>query len=242
LSVLLKEEPISMPERVVSALPSQAKVPEVTEASSPEQEPKASHDESESKTLEAAMNALDQGLFAEAVELFEEVLAREPKMSERVTGLYTKALMGQAAALSHKAPKRAKPYLLKAVELDPRNVKGHLELGLLYTRLKEYPQAIGAYEIALELDPALPEAFFNLAYVHALTRDYARAEEMYAHVVKMAPSYLDEALFNLAMVQRKQGKTNQCIENLERATKYNPNNKLAKEYLLKLKGHQGESS
>ena len=68
-----------------------------------------------------------------------------------------------------------------------------------------------------------------------LTKDYSRAEEMYGRVVELAPSYLDEALFNLAMVQHKQEKMSQTIENLERALAFNPNNEMAKKYLLKLK-------
>jgi Tfp pilus assembly protein PilF len=53
--------------------------------------------------------------------------------------------------------------------------------------------------------------------------------------VKLAPPYLDEALFNLAMVQEKQGKRKQSIDNLERALSVNPNNEMAKKLLDKLK-------
>jgi len=190
--------------------------------------------------LEAGMKTLGQERFAEAVALFEEALARKPSVRERVSSPYAEALRGQAATVAEKDPQKAKSLLLKAVELDPGSVQGHFQLGLLYVRLEDYPKAIETYQKVAEMDPQFSETFFNLGYVYAVTKDYSRAEEMYGRVVKLAPSYLDEALFNLAMVQEKQGKRDQSIENLERALTVNPNNKMVKKYLLKLKGKPRE--
>jgi len=41
---------------------------------------------------------------------------------------------------------------------------------------------------------------------------------------------------NLALVQEKQGKNKQSMENLERAVKINPQNEIARKLLKKLKG------
>jgi tetratricopeptide (TPR) repeat protein len=103
-------------------------------------------------------------------------------------------------------------------------------------KLKDYPRAIETFRKVGELDPKYPAAFFNLGYLYAIKKDYSKSEEMYDRVVKLAPSYLDEALFNLGMVQEKQGKRKQSIENLERALSVNPNNEMAKKLLVKLKG------
>ncbi len=156
--------------------------------------------------------------------------------SERV-----KALQNQASGLIETNPQKAKTLLLEAIKLDPKSVEGHIHLGLAYVKLKDYPRAIETYQKVAELYPQFPDIYFNLGYVYALSKDYAKAEEMYTKVVKLSPSYLDEAIFNLGMVQEKQGKKKQCIENLERALKINPKNKLAKEYLNKLKGNTGEN-
>ena len=40
----------------------------------------------------------------------------------------------------------------------------------------------------------------------AKIKNYGRAEKMLRHVAELNPSYLDKAIFNLAMVQLKQGK------------------------------------
>jgi tetratricopeptide (TPR) repeat protein len=106
---------------------------------------------------------------------------------------------------------------------------------------KEYTKAIGVYQSVAELDPQFPETFFNLAYIYAVKKEYAKAEEMYSRVVELAPSYVDEALFNLAMVQEKQGKRAEGIKSLEKALQVNPDNEMAKKYLIRLKRDSGKS-
>ena len=146
-----------------------------------------------------------------------------------------KALSDQAAGMMEKNPQEAKSLLLKAIQLDPTSLQGHFQLGSVYMKLKDYPKAIETFRKVGELDPKYPAAFFNLGYLYAIKKDYSKSEEMYDRVVKLAPSYLDEALFNLGMVQEKQGKRKQSIENLERALSVNPNNEMAKKLLDKLK-------
>jgi tetratricopeptide (TPR) repeat protein len=89
---------------------------------------------------------------------------------------------------------------------------------------------------AVELDPRSADAYFNLGYVYAVSKNYLKAEEMYSQTVKLSPPYLDEALFNLALVQEKQGKKKLSMENLERAVKINPKNEMAQKLLKKQKG------
>ena len=147
-----------------------------------------------------------------------------------------RALQEQAAGLMEKNPGEARALLLKAVELDPQNVPLHSQLGLVYMKLKDYPKAIGAYKKITELDSQFADAYFNLGYIYAINKDYSRAEDMYDRTVKLAPSYLDEALFNLSIVQEKQGKRKESIENLKKALKINPQNEMANKLLNKLKG------
>jgi len=96
--------------------------------------------------------------------------------------------------------------------------------------------AARAYEKAIELDPASPDAFFNLGYVYARTKSYEKAEAMYARAVELEPGYMDEALSNLAVVQYLLGKHQESVANLERALELNPDNALAKRYLQRVKG------
>ncbi len=161
-----------------------------------------------------------------------------PKATEKSPSPASEAngLIEQASGWKEKNPEEAKSLLLKAIQLDPTNAQGHFQLGSVYMKLKEYPRAIESFRKVGGLDPNNAAAFFNLGYLYAIQKDYVTSEEMYDRVVKLAPSYLDEALFNLGMVQEKQGKIKQSIENLERALSVNPNNDMAKKLLAKLRG------
>ena len=88
---------------------------------------------------------------------------------------------------------------------------------------------------AVELDPTSADACFNLGYIYAVEKNYSKAEEMYSQVVKLSPPYQDEALYNLGLVQEKQGKKKPSMENLEQALKTNPQNEMARKLLKKLR-------
>ena len=125
--------------------------------------------------------------------------------------------------------------LLEALKLDPESVHAYFQLGLVYVRLEDYPKAVESYAKAAELDPKFPDIYFNLGFAYAMNKNYVKAEEMYGRVVEMRPRYLDEALFNLAVVQDKQGKRRECLSNLERARAINPKNDVVNKYLDNLK-------
>ncbi|HUJ88749.1 MAG TPA: protein kinase, partial [Syntrophorhabdales bacterium] len=162
----------------------------------------------------------------------EKVAPAEPAKKPEQEGnpaAKAKALRGQASALVQTDPQKARSLLLESVTLDPKEAQGYFQLGLAYVKLKEYPKALETYQKVAEIDPNFPDIYFNLGYAYAVNKEYAKAEEMYSRVVTFSPTYLDEALFNLAMVQEKQGKRKESMANLEKAVAVNPQNKLAKE-------------
>jgi len=145
-------------------------------------------------------------------------------------------LVRKAVGLIESKPAEAKALLLEAVAKDPRSVQGHFQLGHAYVKLKEYPEALEAYAKAGETDPNFADAFFNMGYVLAVRKEYAKAEQMYAKVVKLSPMYVDEALFNLGMVQEKQGKRKESLRNIEKSLSINPGNEPARKALARMKG------
>ena len=146
------------------------------------------------------------------------------------------SLLAKAAGIMEKKPREAEALLLQSIGLDPGNAKAHFQLGMACTALKNFTQAIKAYQKAAQLDPAFPDVYFNLGYLYATKKDYAAAEKMFGQAVEKNPPYLDEALFNLALVQAKQDKREKSIKSLERALQLNPQNERAKKFLDKLKG------
>jgi serine/threonine protein kinase/TolA-binding protein len=164
-------------------------------------------------------------------------LSNGPPKQETISDRYAeaKALQDKAVPLAEKNPKEALSLFLKVIELDPQNVQGHFQLGLTYMALKNSSKAMEAYQKVTELDPRFVDAYFNLGYIYATDKNYSKAEQMYTQVVKLAPPYLDEALFNLSLVQEKQGKREQCLENIKRALQANPKNQMAQKFLERLK-------
>jgi len=186
--------------------------------------------------LEQAKTALNKENFNQAVALFEQVIEQNPTNATAIKWYYSKALQGQAKSELIKNPDAAEALLSTAIEVDPGNAEAHFDLGRLYTKSKNYPKAIIAYQKAANLNHRSPDAFYNLGFIYASIKDFENAEKMFFHVVDLKPPYLDKVLFNLAVVQQKQGKNQQCIENLEKAIKNNPKNQRAKQYLNQLKG------
>jgi tetratricopeptide (TPR) repeat protein len=120
--------------------------------------------------------------------------------------------------------------------MAPNNAEGHYLLGRIYTKQKDYPKAISSYKQAAELDPQMAVVFYNLGYIYyAINKDYSQAYKMYQRSVELYPPFLDEALFNLALVQNKLGKRQDCIKSLERASRVNPENKQVINFLKYLK-------
>jgi len=199
------------------------------------QKPAESKAEDRPDRLGMVTAALEGKRFEEAVTLSEAAMAAQPSLAGALAPMYAEALVGQAVSLAEKDPGEAKSLLIKAGSVDPRNKRVYFEMGSIYVREKNYPDAIRSYRKVAEMDPGFTEAFFNLAYVYAKVKDYPHAEETYRRVVDMSPPYVDEALFNLAMVQERLGKTAESIENLERTLSANPANETARRYLVKFK-------
>ncbi len=197
---------------------------------------------SESKTLKQtalvlAKKELNNKNYVRAVESFEDIIARNPVNMTEVKAYYSQALRGQAGKHMGKSSDKAEILLRKAVDADPQNVEAHFDLGKLYTRSKDYEKAINAYQKAAALNYRTPDAFFNLGFIYAAKEDYMNAEKMFLLVAESRPKYLDKALFNLAVVQQKQGRRKQCIENLEKALMVNPNNQRVRTYLNHIKSN-----
>ena len=181
--------------------------------------------------IKAARDALQAKQFSSAVALFEAILADDKSTIKEFSDAYVEALQGWAEELISTDMEFAKGLLLKALDIKPASVPVLSKLGFIYLRDSDYPQAIETYQKVAELEPQQPNAFFNLGYIYAVTEDYNRAKEMYARVVQLEPAFLDEALFNLAMVQEQLGERRQCINSLKHAVEINPDNSSALAYL-----------
>ena len=184
----------------------------------------------------AANAAIEAEQYALALNLFDEVLDREPSRMASISKAYVQALHGQASNIVNMEPETAKSMLLKALDIDTQNVPCLSQLGYIYLEQNDHPNAIEAYKKVAALKPEFAGAFFNLGYLFWITEDYARAKTMYLRVIELKPEFMDEALFNLAMIHAKLGEQDACVKSLEQAIAINPQNESARKYLQQLKG------
>jgi len=119
----------------------------------------------------------------------------------------------------------------KAVEIDPTFALAYADLSrehsfmywAYYDRTdKRLNKAKEAVDRALELNPDLPEAHWALGiYYYWGSRDYDRALEQFAIGQKGQPNNSD-LLAAIGFVQRRQGKFQQAVTNLKKASELDP--------------------
>lgn len=213
--------PISGVSSNVSAYPTDDPVPEISV---------------DDAKIAAARAAVEDKNYKLALNLFDEILAGDSSRMQIISGAYVEALYGEASSLVSTDPELARGMLVKALQIDPRNVDCLTQLGFTYTTQKDYQNAIETYKRAAAINPRFAGAYFNLGYLYWVTEDYAQAKDMYQRVIELKPEFLDEALFNLAMSQAKLGEQDECVKNLERAVAINPENETARKKLQEFKG------
>ncbi len=195
----------------------------------------------ESAKLNKAKEFLKKQQFSQAITVFTEILTEIPMMRDKVAKPYAEALYRLASKKINTDPEQARALLLRAKKLDAENAVGYYQFGRLYTKEKNYSEAIASYLKAADLDAMQPSTFYNLGYVYAKIKKYTLAEKMYKRSIELTPKFLDEALFNLAMIQNKLGKADNSIKNLKQALQTNPDNAQAKQYLQLLERKKGKT-
>lgn len=182
------------------------------------------------------MYALIDRQFQEAINAFAKLQTSNLEMRDKIDLPYAEAMLGLGDTFRKSDPQQSIRLFKKATQLDPHSFRAHFQLAIALTGQKDYAAAIKSYQRAIELNPQSPDTFFNLGFVYAASKNYAGAVEMYARTVALDPVYLDEALFNLALAQSKQGEKEQSIANLKKALSINPDNPAAQKYLTQLQG------
>lgn len=128
-------------------------------------------------------------------------------------------------------PEEALPLFQRLANQYPGVDEIHYRLGKLYFAAGNIVKAKENYLLATKLNRDLTEAFFNLGHIYASKGEYEQAEKMFSRVVELAPSYLDEALFNLAYTQKEQGLNKEAVASLSLALEVNSHNKAAAKML-----------
>jgi tetratricopeptide (TPR) repeat protein len=111
------------------------------------------------------------------------------------------------------------------------------DLGFVLERQGMIEDAAEAYRKALELDPELHSAHYNLGASLARSGDYEEAEVHLRAAMETSPN--TQTYTGLGVVQWQQGRTDDAIANLEAAIDADPKNAAAYDYLGTIYVEQG---
>jgi tetratricopeptide (TPR) repeat protein len=188
------------------------------------------------RQAKAAVEAIQAGEFAQAFVLLDQARAEHPELQTELTRLRAQAFLGRAAAKVEESPQEAQDDLLAAVELAPDWAQVHLQTGRVLTKLERWDEALAAYRQALRLDPELDAAWFNAGYILMQRNECEDAMADFAKVVALDSPHAADAHLNLAVCLVRLGDKEKALDELKLALVKNPNHKLARQYMTKLRG------
>ena len=134
----------------------------------------------------------------------------------------------------------------RVLELDPKNAKAHLNLGIVYGRqgnlideppkdildraaydLQQLPKKsmwkkeVSEYKKALHIDPNFAEAHFNLGVAHQEKGNLKEAIAEYQKTLQIYPNYL-EAHNNLGILYFREGMLDQALAEYQKTIEIKP--------------------
>lgn len=75
----------------------------------------------------------------------------------------------------------------RALELDPKHTKAYTALGMIYTALKNWPDADAAYQEALRLEPKDSTTWYLHGRSYFLRNEFVKAREVFESALRLNP-------------------------------------------------------
>jgi len=132
-------------------------------------------------TIDGLFRLVKTGQFGAAEEYCRSYLEQSPD------DINVLGLLG-AILLKLERPQDAKPFLNKAIRLEPGFAKPHEDLGFLHLRTGDPEQAIRCFEEAIRLDAEQPGAWSGLADALLRGGDRDRAQTARRRFLELSPS------------------------------------------------------
>lgn len=146
------------------------------------------------------------------------------KISKKLERLWQVAQTG----MSEKRYLRAEKALLTILKLDQKNVAAYNRLGILYSRQKEYKDAIECFEIASSIEPSA-SSLHNLGLIYYETENYPKAALAFESALKIEDG-LAARYIAYAKVQEKLENNEGMLSSLKKAVDLEPNPQSYKMY------------
>jgi tetratricopeptide (TPR) repeat protein len=82
---------------------------------------------------------------------------------------------------------KAMEYLDKAIDLRPDYPEALNNLGVLYVRIKNYPQAEAQFKTCIRLAPGFDRSYLNLANLYAMRDNSSLARDVLEELLRVQP-------------------------------------------------------
>lgn len=164
--------------------------------------------------LELAANLHRQGKADEAVAIYREILAIDPRQPDatHLLGVFHCQRKEFADAL---------PYLAAAIALAPSFADAHIHYAKALRKLDRSAEAITLLDGFANTHPDNPEILAELGLALRAAGDEKRALEVFRQGVRLAPQ-LQAAQVGLAELLRKRGSKEEALKHFRAAAKLNP--------------------
>ena len=109
----------------------------------------------------------------------------------------------------------AKTAALEQLKRQPSSVEGYNLLGIIQANLKNYPDALAAFQKALQLNPRSTRTLNNIGNLYVAQQQPDLAEKQFRAVLRLDPAN-PEANYNLGVLLLMKGSAAEAIPHLER--------------------------
>lgn len=167
-----------------------------------------------------------QDIPAAAKKLYEDGIADLPKNQEKGIAKLDEAIklfptyfdalhhLGQAHIARHKY-EQGYPYLLRAIDINPRSHASYYSLGYAFYQLKQYPAALEAARATTVLVPDSSDAQLLYGTILRITGNYPEAEKVLVKANTLAKKMNSQAHWQLALLYNRLSRNQEAIDELE---------------------------
>ncbi|MCK5223997.1 tetratricopeptide repeat protein, partial [Candidatus Calescamantes bacterium] len=175
---------------------------------------------SESEYFNEGYNYFKEGLYSQALNEFQKVLALFA--DNPIIYLYIAVCDIYLSKL-----KDAGEVLTKVLKISPEHPFVYLLLAKIFFRLKKDEKAVGYLKQGLKHNSGNVPLLWEMAGYFYKVRDLTNATGKYKEILKIQPGNVQTYL-KLGAIYLKEGNTSQAVEAWKHALKHDPENKIAK--------------
>ena len=167
-----------------------------------------------SKELQQAFEYHQAGKLAQALPIYEKILAVQP---DHADALHLSGVIAHQTG-DHE---RAIGLIHKAIQKRPNNPFFYGNIGAACQSLGRFEQALSCYQKALLIKSDYAEAHVNAGIVYKACGDMEKAVASVQKAIEIRPEYA-EAHNSLGLIYKKQGKNDQAVACFQKALQYDP--------------------